>query len=109
MVDQLLRLSFTVIAKVIILVRPLMPAVCFIAAWSIVVLAVWHIFSSINQGIKQVKRLHRIPCASCSYATDSHYLKCPLHPSLAFSEEAIDCQDFEAKTAHSRQQPLTLG
>ncbi|MEM6596855.1 MAG: hypothetical protein AAF635_01615 [Cyanobacteria bacterium P01_C01_bin.69] len=106
MIDQAIRLSFVLLARFIVWVRPLLPAICFVAAWSTVVLTLWNIISGLRNGIRQIKRLHTIPCARCEYATDSHYIKCSVRPCSAFSEEAIDCQDFEAKQTITSQ--LTL-
>ena len=66
-------------------------------------MTIWSFIKNIRKGIANVQRLHRIPGADCSYATNSHYLKCSVQPFVAFSEEAIDCQDFEAAT-HSQPQ-----
>ncbi|MGD1864180.1 MAG: hypothetical protein ACFB0D_06460 [Phormidesmis sp.] len=108
MIDQVLRLSFVLLARFIIWIRPFLPAVCFVAAWSTVVLTLWNMFSGIRQGVQKVKQLHKIPCAGCDYATNSHYLKCSLHPSTAFSEDAIGCQDMEPRDNY-RDHQLTLG
>jgi hypothetical protein len=58
---------------------------CFIAA----------LLFALNDGVKQLRRLHQIPCDRCLYNTGSPYLRCPVHPLAAFSEDAIYCRDFE--------------
>ncbi|MGD1898198.1 MAG: hypothetical protein ACFB16_14735 [Phormidesmis sp.] len=83
------------LARFIVWIRPLLPAVCFIFLWSTVLLTVWSFFKNIRQGIENVRQMHRIPCANCRYATNTHLLKCSVQPTAAFSEEAIGCQDFE--------------
>jgi len=103
LVDQVLRLSFVLLARFIIWVRPLLPAVCFVAVWSTIVLTVWNVIANFRQGVEKIKQLHRIPCADCDYATNSHYLKCSLHPYTAFSEDAIGCQDMEIKNEYGKQ------
>jgi len=55
-----------------------------------------------KDGIKQLRRLHQIPCHRCAYYTGSHYLKCTLHPLAALSEDAIGCRDYELSTQQSR-------
>lgn len=58
-------------------------------------------FSTINavkQGTEQVKKLHRIPCYKCDFFTNDYHLKCTVNPSLACSESALGCIDFEPKS-----------
>lgn len=98
LIDQVLRLSFWLLARLIVWIRPAIPAVCFIFVWSTILMTIWSFVKNIRKGIANVQRLHRIPCADCSYATNSHYLKCSVQPFVAFSEDAIDCQDFESAT-----------
>ncbi|MEL7331819.1 MAG: hypothetical protein AAFN12_06195 [Cyanobacteria bacterium J06560_2] len=96
MVDQVLRLSFWGLARAIVWIRPVLPAVCFVFLWSTVLMAVWSFFKNVRQGIANVRQMHRIPCARCQYATNTHLIKCSVQPYAAFSEEAIGCQDFES-------------
>lgn len=104
MVDQVLRLSFVMIARGIVWIRPAVPTVCFLFLWSTVALTVWSFFKNIRSGVANIKRMHQIPCTKCAYANNSHYLKCSVQPSIAFSEAAIDCQDFECKPCVYTQQ-----
>ena len=94
MIDQVLRLGFWFLAKLIIWIRPAIPAVCFVFLWSTVLMTVWSVIRNFRQGVANIKKLHQIPCSGCRYATDSHFLKCSIQPFAAFSEEAIGCQDF---------------
>ena len=50
-----------------------------------------------KQGAKQLKKLHQIPCYKCDFFTNDYRLKCTVNPTIACSEEAIGCIDFEAK------------
>jgi hypothetical protein len=52
---------------------------------------------SVRDGIAHLKRLHQIPCDRCAFFTGTHNLKCTVHPLSAFTEEAIDCRDFEQR------------
>jgi hypothetical protein len=90
-----MTLFFSLLAMLIHAIQPFLTAICFVVAWSIVLLVIWSLFSATRDGVKQVKHLHRIPCANCQFFTNSAYLKCPVHPSTALSEEAIGCRDFE--------------
>ncbi len=64
------------------------------AAWTFVSSVVWSIWATIRDTTQTTKRLHQIPCSSCQFFTDSSYLKCPVHPSTALTEEAINCPDY---------------
>ncbi|MEO0886032.1 MAG: hypothetical protein AAFY54_08835 [Cyanobacteria bacterium J06648_10] len=95
MIDQVLRLFFVVLARGVVWVRPAVPVFCFLIAWSTVAITFWNIVRNLRSGIENVRQMHRIPCARCRYATDSHHLKCSIQPITAFSEDAIGCMDFE--------------
>jgi hypothetical protein len=90
-----MALFFSILAILIHAIQPFLTPICFVVAWSIVLMVVWSLFSATKEGVEQVKHLHRIPCADCQFFTNSYYLKCPVHPSTALSEEAIGCRDFE--------------
>ncbi len=55
------------------------------------------IVTMVRQGLKNVRKMHRIPCSTCCYATEDYHLKCSVRPAEAFSEQAISCQDFAPK------------
>jgi RNA polymerase subunit RPABC4/transcription elongation factor Spt4 len=42
--------------------------------------------------------MHQIPCHNCQFFTNNYRLKCTVHPSIANTEEAIDCSDYQPKT-----------
>jgi hypothetical protein len=88
-------LFFSLLAMLIHAIQPFLTPICFVIAWSIVLFGIWIFFSATREGVKHVKHLHQIPCANCQFFTNSYYLKCPVHPSIALSEEAIGCRDFE--------------
>lgn len=71
-----------------------MTVVCFVGAWTTVVLVLWSMGASIREAIGTTKKLHKIPCSQCQFYTKSHYLKCPVHPGKALTEDAINCPDF---------------
>ncbi|MEO0537591.1 MAG: hypothetical protein AAF215_27485 [Cyanobacteria bacterium P01_A01_bin.123] len=70
--------------------------------WAVLLLFVLALFLSIQDGIQRLRRLHQIPCHRCQYYTGSNYLKCPVHPVSAFSEDAIHCRDYDPKPQHPR-------
>ena len=71
--------------------------VCFLAAWTIVLLVVWNIWTVIRDITKVSREMHKIPCANCQFYTGSYYLKCSIHPQSALTEEAIGCLDYESQ------------
>ncbi|HEY9762576.1 MAG TPA: hypothetical protein V6D07_08630 [Trichocoleus sp.] len=94
--DPLLQFIALTIVRLNQLVQPILVPLCFITAWTVVVLVVWNIVAAAREGISRAKQMHQIPCADCRYFTNSHFLKCPINPTLALSEEAIGCRDFES-------------
>ena len=94
--DQVMQLAFVLLAKFVIWVRPFLPTICFVFLWGVIVLTTYNLVTGLRKGIDNVRQMHRIPCAGCQYATNSYHLKCSIKPSIAFSEEAIGCQDFES-------------
>jgi len=74
--------------------QPVLVPICFITAWLLVVLLMLNIWIAASNGIATVKRLHQIPCANCQFFTGNYLLKCPVHPTSALTEEAINCSDF---------------
>jgi hypothetical protein len=80
------------------LLQPLFVPFCFVAAWSLVAIVAWSLWTATRDSIKVAQQMHQIPCANCQFFTNSHYLKCPVHPSWALSEEAVNCTDYEPAT-----------
>ena len=73
---------------------------CPVMIWSVLMSFILSLMIALEDAIKRLRRMHQIPCSRCRYYTGSHYLKCPVHPISAFSEEAIDCRDFELATCN---------
>jgi len=55
-------------------------------------------WSTIRDSVSTSKRLHQIPCTNCQYFTGDYRLKCTVQPSIANSEAAIECSDYQPKT-----------
>lgn len=79
-------------------IQPLLVPICFVAAWSVLILFAWSLWSAARDGITTAKQMHQIPCANCQFFTDNYRLKCTVHPSAANTEEAINCLDYQPKT-----------
>ncbi|MEO1431734.1 MAG: hypothetical protein AAFV71_22285 [Cyanobacteria bacterium J06633_8] len=80
-----------------------MIAIFFISFW-IVLMIIFSItvVRAFRQGAEQLKKLHQIPCYNCDFFTNDYRLKCAVHPTIACSEEALGCVDFEAKIKPSK-------
>ncbi|MDZ7962335.1 MAG: hypothetical protein RMY34_31470 [Aulosira sp. DedQUE10] len=72
--------------------------ICFVVAWSVIILGAWSLWAAVRDSVNKAKQMHQIPCTGCQFFTDNYRLKCTVHPSIANTEEAIHCQDFQAKT-----------
>jgi hypothetical protein len=72
---------------------------CIVCAWTIVISCIWSVFLTLKKGRNYLTMLHEIPCHNCEYFTNDHRLKCTVHPTKACSEQALNCIDFEQKTA----------
>ena len=85
---------FQLLYPLIQALQPVLVPVCFVTAWTLVVLLMGNIWIAARNGIGSVKRLHQIPCAGCQFFTGDYLLKCTVHPTSALTEEAITCSDF---------------
>ncbi|MBE9200222.1 MULTISPECIES: hypothetical protein [unclassified Nodularia (in: cyanobacteria)] len=79
-------------------IQPLLVPICFIAAWTVIILLVWSLWVAARDSVSTAKQMHQIPCAKCQFFTDNYRLKCTVHPSTASTEEAINCCDYQPKT-----------
>lgn len=67
---------------------------CF-SVWTLIFIWLsWRLIVVAQQGINHLKRIHQIPCSSCTYFTGDYRLKCTVNPMLAMSESAIGCRDY---------------
>ena len=76
----------------------LIPLLCPIAIWLVLLFFFTALFLAIAEAWVLLRKVHRIPCSRCVFCTGDYRLKCAVHPMRAFSEEAIDCRDFERET-----------
>jgi hypothetical protein len=76
-------------------IQPVLVPLCFVFAWSLIFMAVWSVWTAIRDGVANAKRMHQIPCANCQFFTGDYHLKCTVHPTVALTEEAIDCIDHQ--------------
>ena len=75
-----------------------MIAIFFISFWLfLMIIFSFTVVRAFKQGAEQLKKLHRIPCYQCDFFTNDYRLKCTIHPTIACSEKALGCIDFEPK------------
>lgn len=67
---------------------------------------IWRFSRLSKTAINHLHKMHQIPCSDCVFFSHEYYLKCPLHPKVALSEQAIDCQDFESNYGRTAQTEL---
>ena len=76
------------------LFQPVLLQLRIVGALSVLSLCSWSLVSCIIVAIAQAKRMHKIPCTKCRFFTGDYRLKCTVNPSLANTEQAIDCGDY---------------
>jgi len=86
----------------------LIPLLCPIAIWLVLLFFFTALFLAIAEAWVLLRKVHRIPCSRCVFCTGDYRLKCAVHPARAFSEEAIDCRDFEREIQENRVNSLPL-
>ncbi|MBD2305134.1 hypothetical protein H6G17_06365 [Chroococcidiopsis sp. FACHB-1243] len=79
-------------------IQPILVPVCFVSAWAIVALIAWSLYSAVRDSVATSQKLHQIPCTNCQFFTGDYRLKCTVQPTIANTEAAITCMDYQAKT-----------
>lgn len=79
-------------------IQPFLVPICFFCAWALVILLGWSMWTAARDSVKTAQQMHQIPCSGCQYFTDNYRLKCTVNPSMANTEEAIECMDYQPKT-----------
>ncbi|MEH2317900.1 hypothetical protein [Nostoc sp.] len=79
-------------------IQPLLIPICFVVAWTVIILVVLSLWAAARDSLTTAKQMHQIPCTGCQFFTDNYRLKCTVRPSIANTEEAINCSDYQPKT-----------
>ncbi|WP_292847934.1 hypothetical protein [Nostoc sp. NMS8] len=79
-------------------IQPLLIPICFITAWTVTILVMLSLWTAARDSVATAKLMHQIPCTGCQFFTDNYRLKCTVRPSIANTEEAINCLDYQPKT-----------
>jgi hypothetical protein len=77
-------------------IQPLIIPICFVVAWTVMILFVWSIWAAARDSVATAKQMHKIPCPNCQFFTNNYRLKCTVHPHTANTEEAIGCKDYQS-------------
>lgn len=85
---------FQFLSYLIRAIQPFIIPFCFVCAWLFSFLVIWSIWSSIKDTLSKAKQMHEIPCSNCKFFTNDYRLKCTVRPTIANTEEAIDCPDY---------------
>ena len=94
--DRLIETFFTALATFILWIQPAIPFVCAAVAWGLVAAIAFSFITTTRRSIANLRKVHQVPCSRCAFSSADYRLKCSVHPTEAFSEEAIGCYDFEA-------------
>lgn len=87
----------TLLHVVIHWLQPALVPICLVSAWALVLFTSWNLWSVGRASLASAQRMHQIPCTECRFYTGDYRLKCPVNPTIAMSEAAIQCPDYEAK------------
>jgi len=68
--------------------------ICFILAWGFLIALGGTFWVAVRDTTHQAKTMHQVPCPNCQFFTNDHRLKCTVKPTIANTEEAIDCSDY---------------
>ncbi|MHC5610753.1 MAG: hypothetical protein ACYTXA_06990 [Nostoc sp.] len=79
-------------------IQPFLIPICFVVAWTVIILVVLNLWAAARDSVTTAKQMHQIPCTGCQFFTDNYRLKCTVRPSIANTEEAINCSDYQPKT-----------
>ncbi|MBE9044452.1 hypothetical protein IQ255_08555 [Pleurocapsales cyanobacterium LEGE 10410] len=77
------------------LFKPVLFQLRLIGACSVLGLCGWSLAACIMDVARQAKKMHSIPCTKCRFFTGDYRLKCTANPSIANTEQAIHCGDYQ--------------
>jgi hypothetical protein len=79
-------------------IQPFLVPICFFCAWALIILTAWSIYSAVKDSVATTQKMHQIPCTNCQFFTGDYRLKCTVQPTIANTEAAIECLDYQPKT-----------
>jgi hypothetical protein len=78
----------------LVLLQPLLIPICSIFAWGFILALAGTLWAAARDTTERAKTMHQIPCPHCQFFTNNHRLKCTVQPTIAHTEQAIDCSDY---------------
>jgi hypothetical protein len=87
---------FLLLRNLIFILQPILVPVCFAIAWIFAMTLGWTLWSAVRDTAARTRQMHQIPCANCQFFTNDYRLKCTVKPTVANTEEAIDCSDYQS-------------
>jgi hypothetical protein len=68
----------------------------FILFWTVLLAMLSKLKISLANSKKSfsTSTLNKLPCCKCQYLSHNKYLPCAVNPSVVFTEEAVNCQDY---------------
>jgi ABC-type nickel/cobalt efflux system permease component RcnA len=94
----MILIAFTVFKTIFFLIhgiQPLLIPLCLVSAWIVIILVIWSLWSTARESVETAQKMHQIPCSKCQFFTNNHRLKCTVRPSIANTEAAIGCSDYD--------------
>ncbi len=79
-------------------IQPILVPLCLVSAWGLMFLLFSSIGATVTDSLRRAQRMHQIPCANCVFFSGDYHLKCPVQPTIALSEDAIDCPDYRSNS-----------
>jgi uncharacterized protein YpmS len=77
-------------------IQPLLIPICFVIAWTVIILVFVSLWTATKYTVKTAQKMHKIPCHNCQFFTKNYRLKCTVNPYIANTEEAIGCKDYQS-------------
>ena len=77
-------------------IEPVANSLRFLCACLLLFVCAWSLFSAFIDALARAKQMHQIPCTQCRFFTNNYRLKCAINPSIANTEKAIDCSDYQS-------------
>lgn len=59
-----------------------------------------------NQDMLTAHLFHTLPCRTCKFFCNNHYLKCAVHPDIVMTEQARNCSDYCPKSGNNYSKNL---
>ena len=65
-----------------------------IMVWAIVIFRLSGAWKVTRERIGGFKQSELMPCRTCRFFANNHYLKCAVQPSIVLTKQALNCSDY---------------